>query len=117
MSLERWERLLGEVIVIPGVRGAALVAVDDGLVVAEAALDQLDGADVAALVAALVSRAARVARSIPTEPPRLIHLAGEGGTLLAIEASAPLWLVAVAEPGAEVGRLRVLLGDLAGAVG
>lgn len=117
MSVERWERLLCEVIALPGVRGAAIVAVDDGLVVAEAAMDQLDGADVAALVAALVARANRVARTIPVEAPRLIHLAGDGGTLLAIEATAPLWLVAVAEPGAEVGRLRVLLGDLAGAVG
>jgi|CXWL01.1.fsa_nt_gi predicted regulator of Ras-like GTPase activity (Roadblock/LC7/MglB family) len=116
MSVERWERLLCEVIAIPGVRGAALVAVDDGLVVAEAAMDQLDGADVAALVAALVSRATRVARSIPVAAPKLIHLAGDGGTLLGIEAVAPLWLVAVAEPGAETGRLRVLLGDLAGAV-
>ncbi|MBP6443684.1 MAG: roadblock/LC7 domain-containing protein [Gemmatimonadales bacterium] len=116
MSLQRWERLLCEVIAIPGVRGAALVASDDGLVVAEAAMDQLDGADVAALVAALVSRATRVARSIPTAAPRLIHLAGDGGTLLAVDAGTPLWLVAVAEPGAEVGRLRVLLGDLAGAV-
>ena len=116
MSLERWERLLCEVIAIPGVRGAALVASDDGLVVAEAAMDQLDGADVAALVAALVARATRVALSIPTAAPRLIHLAGDSGTLLAVDAGTPLWLVAVAEPGAEVGRLRVLLGDLAGAV-
>lgn len=115
--MARWEELLREVISVPGVRGAALVAADDGLVVAEAAMDQLDGADVAALVAALVGRATRLTRSIAVDGPRLIHLAGDGGTLLGVEAGAPLWLVAVAEPGAEIGRLRVLLGDLAGAVG
>jgi predicted regulator of Ras-like GTPase activity (Roadblock/LC7/MglB family) len=116
MSLARWEGLLREVIALPGVRGAALVSVDDGLVVAEAAMDQLDGADVAALVAALVTRATRLTRAIPADAPRLVHLAGDGGTLLAVLADPPLWLVALAEPGAEVGRLRVLLGDLAGAV-
>lgn len=114
--LARWEGLLREVIAIPGVRGAALVSVDDGLVVAEAAMDQLDGADVAALLAALVARAGRVARTLPAAPPRMLHLAGEAGTLVAVLAEAPLWLVAIAETGAEVGRLRVLLGDLAGVV-
>lgn len=108
--------MLREVIGIPGVRGAVLISVEDGLVVAEAAMEQLDGADVAALMAALVARASRVARAVPTQPPRLVHLAGESGTLLGVLAESPLWLVALAEPGAEVGRLRLLLGDLAGAV-
>lgn len=116
MTLERWEALLREVTAIQGVRGAAIVSVEDGLVVAEAAMEQLDGADVAALVAALVARSGRVTRALRTQPPRLVHLAGESGTLLGVLAESPLWLVALAEPGAEVGRLRLLLGDLAGAV-
>ncbi len=114
--LQRWEQLLSDVVAIPGVRGASLISTEDGLVVAEAAMDELDGNDVAALVSALVSRATRVTRAIHAAPPRLVQLAGDGGTLLGMLADEPLWLVAIAEPGAEIGRLRVLLGDLAGAV-
>lgn len=114
--LHRWERLLGEVVALPGVRGASLVSTEDGLVVAEASMDDLDGNDVAALVAALVNRAMRVTRAIHGASPNLVQLAGDGGTLLGMQAEESLWLVAIAEPGAEIGRLRVLLGDLAGAV-
>jgi hypothetical protein len=47
-------------------------------------------------------------------PPSGLHLVAEAGTLLAVAGPPPLWLVAVARPDAELGRLRLLLRDFAG---
>ena len=49
MSLERWQQILREVTGIPGVRGALIVSADDGLVVAESAMESVATSDVAAL--------------------------------------------------------------------
>lgn len=116
MSLDRWQRTLDEVTAVSGVRGALLVSVDDGLVVAEAAMDSLETADVAALAAAVVQRVMRVARVAAHAPPRSVRLTAEHGTMMAFAADGPLWLVAIADPSAELGRLRLLLGDLASTI-
>jgi hypothetical protein len=36
------------------------------------------------------------------------------GIVVAAAGSEPLWLIAVASPDTELGRLRLLVGDLAG---
>jgi len=112
--LSQWQEMLREVTRIAGVRGALVMSADDGLVVAETAMTDLDTADVAALAASLVSRAARVSGAMGVAAPRLLHLEAAEGALLAAAGPAPLWLVAITGPDAEFGRLRLLLGDLAG---
>jgi predicted regulator of Ras-like GTPase activity (Roadblock/LC7/MglB family) len=116
MSAGVWQDVLREVTRIAGVRGALIVSADDGLVIAETAMDDLATADVAALSAALVSRAARCATTMHAMAPQSLHLVGERGAIFAVAGPAPIWLVAVARRDAEFGRLRLLLNDLAGAL-
>ncbi len=105
--------MLTEVTRVAGVRGAVVVAGDDGLVVQQAAVEGIEPADVAALAAAVARRAGELLDGLGTGPVRLCTLAAEHGTVLAAQGSDGLWLVAVTEPDAELGRLRLLLGDLA----
>jgi len=79
-------------------------------------MDDLATADVAALSAALVTRAGRCAAAGDAGAPRTLHLVGSHGALLGVAGPDPLWLFAVAERDAELGRLRVLLRDFAGAL-
>jgi hypothetical protein len=46
-----------------------------------------------------------------------MQFVAERGAIFAVAGPAPLWLVAVARPDAELGRLRLLLRDFAGALG
>lgn len=117
MSLDRWQQILRQVTGIAGVRGALIVSADDGLVVAESAMENVATADVAALAAALVVRAQHAAQAAQGALPRSVHLTATGGVLLAMAGPDPLWLVALADPHAELGRLRVLLGDFAVSLG
>jgi predicted regulator of Ras-like GTPase activity (Roadblock/LC7/MglB family) len=114
MTAEAWTVLLDEVTAIPGVRAAVVVAADDGLVIHEAAMGDVDPADLAALAAALVRRGARLLASLGGGVPQVVQLGAEGGTIVAAAGPEPLWLIAVAAPDAELGRLRLLLGDRAG---
>lgn len=114
MSAATWTVLLDEVTAIPGVRAAVVVAADDGLVIHEAAMGDLDPADLAALAAALVRRGARLLASLGGGRPQVVQLGAEDGTIVAAAGPEPLWLIAVAAPEAELGRLRLLLGDRAG---
>jgi predicted regulator of Ras-like GTPase activity (Roadblock/LC7/MglB family) len=114
MSAVAWAALLDDVTAIPGVRAAVVVAADDGLVIHEAAMGDLDPADVAALAAALVRRGARLLATLGGGRPQVLQLGAAGGTIVAAAGPDPLWLIAVAGPEAELGRLRLLLGDRAG---
>lgn len=114
MRPAEWHALLDEVGAVPGVRAALVTAADDGLVVHEAVMGDLDAADVAALVAAVVRRAGRVTATYGGGDPALVQLTAAAGTIVAAAGPPPLWLVAVAAPDAELGRLRLLLGDRAG---
>ncbi len=113
MSLDRWPQILRQITGVPGVRGAMIVSVDDGLVVAESAMESVPTGDIAALASALVMRARQTAQAAQGAQPRSLHLTASGGVLLAMAGPEPLWLVALADPRAELGRLRVLLGDFA----
>ena len=105
-----------EVTGVPGVRGALIVSIDDGLVVAESAMADVETTDVAALAAAVLTRATRCAVALGGASPSIVHLAAEEGSLLAVAGESPLWMVAVAGSGAEIGRLRLLLSDFAPAL-
>lgn len=105
--------MLAEVTAIAGVRGAVVVAADDGLVVQQAALDDVETSDLAALAAAVARRAGDLFAAFGDGEVRLCTLAAEGGTVVAAQGSDGLWLVAITAPDAELGRLRLQLGDLA----
>lgn len=100
-----------------GVRGALLVEREDGLVVAEALMEGLDGAAFAALAASLWTRLARAGEAAGRGAPTFAQLEAEQGTMLAVPAGEELLLVAVAEPDANLGLARLELfraaGDLA----
>ena len=113
MNPTHWQQVLADVTAISGVRGAVVVAAEDGLVVHEAAVDGLDTADVAALASVVVRRGEAVAAATGDDQVRLCTLSAERGTVIAAQGGMGLWLVAITEPDAELGRLRLLLGDLA----
>ena len=113
MSVAEWQDALRELTGVAGVRGALIVSAEDGLVVAETAMDDLATADVAALSAAVVARAARSTGAMGDAGLHSVHLVGEHGAVIAEAGPPPLWLVAVARSDAELGRLRLLLRDLA----
>jgi predicted regulator of Ras-like GTPase activity (Roadblock/LC7/MglB family) len=113
MNPAHWQRVLGSVTAVRGVRGALVISADDGLVVHQAAMEGLDTADVAALASALVRRSESLSTALGAAAVRLCTLAAERGSVIAARGDAGLWLVAVTEPDAELGRLRLMLGDLA----
>lgn len=113
MKADRWQHMLRDVTALHGVRGALVISADDGLVVHQAAVEGLETPDVAALASALVRRSESLARELGGDAIRLCTLAAEKGTMIAARGGSGLWVVAVTEPDAELGRLRLLLGDLA----
>ncbi|MGH7560146.1 MAG: roadblock/LC7 domain-containing protein [Gemmatimonadales bacterium] len=92
-----------------GVRGALVVSAGDGLIVADALMEDVDGAAVAALTASLVSRMRAVARALGDAAPVLLHLAGGDGALLAATATEEMLVVAVTSPEVNLGALRLAL--------
>jgi hypothetical protein len=45
-----------------------------------------------------------------------VHLVGDQGAVIAVAGPAPVWLVAVTRHDAELGRVRLVLRDFAGAL-
>ncbi len=106
--------VLDRVNAVRGVRGAVLVAADDGIVVAESLMEGLDGRAAAALVASLASRLRRTAEAAGRRPPVFLQLEAESGSVLATPCGADLLLVAIAGPDANVGLARLELLEAAG---
>jgi predicted regulator of Ras-like GTPase activity (Roadblock/LC7/MglB family) len=104
---------LDRVTQVSGIRGAMLVAESDGLVVAEALAEGLDGAAVAALAASLTLRLRRTAQGAGLTVPVVVQLRAETGTLLTVPAGDDLLLVAVADREANLGLARLELRDAA----
>jgi predicted regulator of Ras-like GTPase activity (Roadblock/LC7/MglB family) len=92
-----------------GVRGALLVEREDGLVVAEALMDGLDGGALAALAASLWGRLERAGQAGGRGLSAFLQLEAEAGTLLAAPAGDLMLLVAVTEPDANLGLARLEL--------
>jgi predicted regulator of Ras-like GTPase activity (Roadblock/LC7/MglB family) len=93
----------------PGVRGALVVSAVDGLVVADALMEDVDGGAVAALTSSLLRRMRGVAVLLGQTAPQLVHLVGAEGSLLAAPAGEDLLVVAVARPEVNVGAVRLAL--------
>lgn len=98
---------------IPGVRGALVVSREDGLVVAEALMDNVEGGAVAALAASLVERMRGITAALGHPEGVLLHLTGTEGALLAAPARGGLLIVALATSDVNAGEVR--LGLLAAA--
>jgi len=110
----RFADLLAELTRIPGVRGALLVSREDGLVVADALMESVDGKAVAALAASLTGRMNGVTAALGHPEPVSWQLRGSDGMLLAAPAREGLLVVAVAAAEANAGELRLRLLSVAG---
>lgn len=112
-----FEALLDGLTRVPGVRSALLVSAEDGLVIAESSMTDVDTAAVAALAASLSARLARAVAAAGHSVPRSLHLEAVGGGLMAAPAGDGLLLVGVTDPDANVGLLRLALRHAAERVG
>ena len=108
-----WTAMLDGITRVSGVRGALLVSADDGLVVAEASMSDVDGAATAALVGSLARKLGRITGAIGCAEPRMVMLEAERGGLAAAPAGDGLLLVAVTDADANLGLLRLALRDAA----
>ncbi len=108
------QQVLEEVTRIPGVRGALLVSEDDGLIVAEALMEGVDGPAVAALAASLTGRLGRATRALGKAAPVLLHLQATGGAVFSAAGGEGLLLVAVTAADVNAGLVRLSLLDAAG---
>ena len=107
---------LGEITRIPGVQGALVVSREDGLVVADALMEGVDGGAVAALAASLASRMQGVTRVLGHPEPVLLQLSGTEGSLLLAPGQGGLLIVAVASIGVNTAELRLGVLAVAGTV-
>jgi predicted regulator of Ras-like GTPase activity (Roadblock/LC7/MglB family) len=94
---------------VRGVRGAMLVAGDDGLVVAEQLMEGIKGPAVAALAASLAGRLRRAMDAAGLGASVFWHLQADQGTLLVVPAASGILVVAVAEPDVNIGLVRLEL--------
>jgi uncharacterized protein len=101
---------------VRGVRGAMLVAGDDGLVVAETLMEGVRGNAVAALAASLASRFRRAAATAACGGPQFVHLQASAGSLLVAPAANGMLLVVVADADINVGLARLEMLKAAEAV-
>jgi predicted regulator of Ras-like GTPase activity (Roadblock/LC7/MglB family) len=101
---------------VRGVRGAMLVAGDDGLVVAETLMEGVRGNAVAALAASLAQRFRRAADTAACGLPQFLHLQASAGSLLVAPAPNGMLLVVVADADINVGLARLEMLKAAEAV-
>ena len=102
---------------VRGVRGAMVVAQDDGLVVAEQLMEGIRGSAVAALAASLATRLRKAMEAAGVGVGVFWHLQCEQGALLVVPAPSGVLLVAVAAPDVNIGLVRLELLRAAEAVG
>jgi predicted regulator of Ras-like GTPase activity (Roadblock/LC7/MglB family) len=107
MKPERMAPALDRITRVRGVRGAMVVAGDDGLVVADALMEGIRGNAVAALAASLAARLGKAAAAAGAGTQHFVHLAGERGALLLLPAADGLLIVAVTDHEVNVGLARL----------
>ena len=98
---------LERVCAVRGVQGSMLVSANDGLIVAEQLMEDVDGRAVAALAASLAGRLRRTTESAGLTAPSVIHMRAENGSLLAVPAADDLLVVVVARADANIGLARL----------
>lgn len=92
---------------VNGVRGAMLVAGDDGLVVAESLMEGVRGNAVAALAASLAKRFRTATEAAGAGSPQFLHLQANDGTLLVVPAPDGVLVVAMGDADLNVGLVRL----------
>lgn len=102
-----YEPLLESLTRLRGIRGAMVVDVQDGLVVAESLMGGLRGSAVAAMSANIAGRCLDLAGRAGFGACRFLHLQATDGSLLVAPAPADLLLVAVAGRDVPLGLLRL----------
>jgi predicted regulator of Ras-like GTPase activity (Roadblock/LC7/MglB family) len=91
---------------IPGVRGAMLANREDGIVVSEAVMEDVESAALAALASSLARRLETAAVAAKGGVAAFLHLQATGGALFIAPAGAELLLIVIAGKGVNVGRTR-----------
>ncbi len=94
---------------IPGVRAALLVAEDDGLVVSEASMTDVDTAAIAALSSSLWGKLRKTSVASGHRPPQLLQLRADHGALLVAGLERELLGVAVTGDTGNTGLVRLAL--------
>ena len=117
MTSAGYARALDLVTRVHGVRGAMLVAGDDGLVIAEQLMEGIKGTALAALAASLGTRLRRAMEGAGVGAGQFWHLQAERGALLVVPAESGVLVVAVADPDVNVGLVRLELLRAAESVG
>jgi len=102
---------------VRGVRGAMVVAGDDGLIVAEQLMEGIRGPAVAALAANLANRLRKAMEAAGVGTSLFWHLQCDQGALLVVPAASGVLLVAVTAPDVNIGLVRLELLRAAEAVG
>lgn len=101
---------------VPGVRGAMVVSVKDGLMVSDHLVEGVKGAAVAALAASLAQRVSRALAAAGAGTPAFWHLHASDGAILAVAAPEDLLVVAITAPDVNAGLVRLELLRAAEAV-
>ena len=112
-----YSQALDRVTRVRGVRGAMLVAGDDGLVIAEQLMEGIKGPAVAALAASLATRLRRAMGAAGVGNSLFWHLQCDKGALLVVFSGSGVLVVAVADADVNVGLVRLELLRTAEAVG
>jgi predicted regulator of Ras-like GTPase activity (Roadblock/LC7/MglB family) len=98
---------------IPGVRGAMLANRDDGIVVAEAVMEDVDSGALAALASSLARRLETAAKAANGGAAVFLHLQATGGAVFVSPAGEELLLIVIADKGINVGRARLEMARVA----
>ena len=109
MTTPAFAKALDLVTRVRGVRGAMVVAGDDGIVVAEQLMEGIRGSALAALASSLAARLRRAMEAAGVGTSVFWHLHCDNGALLVVPASGGALLVAVAEAEVNVGLVRLEL--------
>jgi len=104
---DKFQSALGRITRIVGVRGAMLVSSEDGLVIADALLEDVKGNAVAALASSLAKRVGNASKSAGVGAPLFLHLDASAGVLVAAPANSDILMVVVAERSVNVGLVRL----------
>lgn len=101
---------------VPGVRGAAVVDARAGVPVVAELADELAGPALAALASSAFRMSGRATESAGFGPIRTLQLEADAGRVV-VSGGGELLIVAVAEPGAQLGLVRLEAARAAEALG
>lgn len=110
----REQEILDGVTRVSGVRSALLVSADDGLVVAESALEDQPTEAAAAFAARLAGRLGVLTGALLAPPMSVLLLQATLGQLFVVVGTPGLLLVAVTTNEVNIGEARLALLDAAG---